>query len=576
MFPSSQRHPACSTFYIVGTGVICRVIITASANLRYEHCGAIAARVVFGQQCAGYGGVLAVGALRSAGLGNAATVAQVDRWQIPVCSFCRRLPPVELTPSAIQSCGERDIEKSQIVDATLVPTLALALTYFDPNQAQFAKSEVRVLRAVLTFVAWGMRMQTMRAIAAVLCLCVRVSADAAGDDKKTTTGPATVENRVKESDLTVIKLTPEAERRLGITLVAAERKSISLPRRLPGELLVPPGRTIVISAPVAGLVTLPSPSESMPSSGQRVQRGNPLFRLQPGESRDGKTFVAADRISLARANADLTAARIEAEGQLEQARVRVEAADVKLKRADQLRQEGAGAQRNHDEARAELDLATSQRNAAQDRVRTLSQVLTSLESGEQATVTIEAPLDGYVRAVHAAPGQIVASGAPLLEVVAMNPLWVRVPVYVGDLSAIRASGNVRVRGLTEGPQSPSHEGRRVHAPEPADPRAATVDLQFELDNPNGEWRPGQRVAVELQTDASGEALVVPYAAILFDIYGGTWVYENTGPQVYSRRRVEIRAVSGDAAALARGLAPGARVVTAGAAELFGTEFGVGK
>jgi len=37
--------------------------------------------------------------------------------------------------------------------------------------------------------------------------------------------------------------------------------------------------------------------------------------------------------------------------------------------------------------------------------------------------------------------------------------------------------------------------------------------------------------------------------------------------------VEVSRIAGDRASLARGPAPGARVVTAGAAELFGTEFG---
>lgn len=416
-----------------------------------------------------------------------------------------------------------------------------------------------------------------RSFGLVMWLCLPCTLNALADEKvKPGTAPATVENRVKEADLTTIKLTAEAERRLGIEVVPAERKAIAQPRRLPGEVLIPPGQTIVVSAPVAGLVTLPSPASSPLSAGQRVERGNAILRLQAGESRDGKTFVPADRISLARAKADLTAARIEAEGQFEQARVRVEAAEIKLKRADQLRQEGAGAQRGYDEARAELNLATTQRSASTERVETLSRVLASLESGEQAAVTIEAPLDGYVRTAYAVPGQVVSSGAPLMEIVAFNPVWIRVPVYVGDLGAIDADANARIRGLTDRSEAPARDAKRVLVPGSADPRAATVDLHFELDNPDASLRPGQRVQVELTTATTGESLVVPHAAILFDIYGGAWVYENVGPLTYTRRRVEVRNVIGGSAVLARGLAPGARVVTAGAAELFGTEFGVGK
>ena len=77
---------------------------------------------------------------------------------------------------------------------------------------------------------------------------------------------------------------------------------------------------------------------------------------------------------------------------------------------------------------------------------------------------------------------------------------------------------------------------------------------------------------------SGQAeyLVIPASAVLYDIHGGTWVYIQASPHVFSRRRVEVSHMSGEMAVLARGLNQGDRVVTAGAAEIYGTEFGVGK
>jgi hypothetical protein len=44
----------------------------------------------------------------------------------------------------------------------------------------------------------------------------------------------------------------------------------------------------------------------------------------------------------------------------------------------------------------------------------------------------------------------------------------------------------------------------------------------------------------------------------YDIQGGTWVYENTGPQTFTRRRIEVRFVSKGEAVLARGPKPGTR------------------
>ncbi len=69
---------------------------------------------------------------------------------------------------------------------------------------------------------------------------------------------------------------------------------------------------------------------------------------------------------------------------------------------------------------------------------------------------------------------------------------------------------------------------------------------------------------------------MPWAAVLHDIHGGQWVYEQIAPQTFVRRRIAVDRVAGTAAVLSRGPKPGSQIVTDGAAELFGTEFGVGK
>ncbi len=69
--------------------------------------------------------------------------------------------------------------------------------------------------------------------------------------------------------------------------------------------------------------------------------------------------------------------------------------------------------------------------------------------------------------------------------------------------------------------------------------------------------------------------VIPYSAILYDAKGDTWVYVNPEPQTYIRERVTVEFIEGDQAVLTKGPAEGSAVVTVGAAELYGTEFGVG-
>jgi cobalt-zinc-cadmium efflux system membrane fusion protein len=61
--------------------------------------------------------------------------------------------------------------------------------------------------------------------------------------------------------------------------------------------------------------------------------------------------------------------------------------------------------------------------------------------------------------------------------------------------------------------------------------------------------------------------------VVFDIHGGTWVYEQLGEYRYARRRVVIGHSVGADAVLASGPATGTNVVSAGAQELFGAETG---
>ena len=57
--------------------------------------------------------------------------------------------------------------------------------------------------------------------------------------------------------------------------------------------------------------------------------------------------------------------------------------------------------------------------------------------------------------------------------------------------------------------------------------------------------------------------------------GDTWVYLNPEPLTYVRQRVTVAYIKDGQAVLTDGPPEGSAVVTVGAAELYGTEFGVG-
>ena len=231
--------------------------------------------------------------------------------------------------------------------------------------------------------------------------------------------------------------------------------------------------------------------------------------------------------------ATLAASQVRAEGDIARARAEVALAQKAASRAAALVQEEAGSVRSRDEAQSGLSVAVANLRTAQAQRALLGSSPAAL--GRQGT------------------------------------LWVRVAAFAGDLSQVNRSAPAQVRDLGRG--GPETSARPVSAPPSANATAGTVDLYFAIPNHGGAFRVGQRVAVDLPATGSTSGLMVPTSAILRDAYGGEWVYVRTAPHVYERRRIEVIATNGAAAMLGRGLTTGAQVVIAGAAELFGTEFG---
>lgn len=369
--------------------------------------------------------------------------------------------------------------------------------------------------------------------------------------------PAKVEKVVKEEELNTITLTEEAENRIGLAVAPVEKKVARRVRVYGGEVTVPVGRTILVAAPLTGILKAPTDGEV--KAGQSVKAGQIVFQLTPLLTPDGR--------------ATLSASLAEAEGQMNNAKTQVELSKISLDRAKRVLKEGAGSQRQVDEAQAAYDLASKTLDAAIARLGILKKVVGDAESGTAAPIPIDAPTDGLLRTVSALPGQTVPSGAALFEVVDISTVWVRVPLPVGDLDAIERGEPAQVGKLSAPPGAQLRLAKPVAAPPSANPLAATVDVFYELSNADGKLFPGQRLGITIPLADAGESLSIPWSALVFDIYGGTWVYEQVGPRRYARRRVMVGYTVGEDAMLANGPPAGTKVVTAGVQELFGAETG---
>ena len=86
----------------------------------------------------------------------------------------------------------------------------------------------------------------------------------------------------------------------------------------------------------------------------------------------------------------------------------------------------------------------------------------------------------------------------------------------------------------------------------------------------------ETAAVSEQTVDGSTRLTVPYAAIIYDTIGDTWVYVHPEPLSYRRAPITIDYIEGDLVVLEDGPEPGTEVAITSVAELYGTDTGVGK
>jgi RND family efflux transporter MFP subunit len=376
--------------------------------------------------------------------------------------------------------------------------------------------------------------------------------------------PAKVEGAPKEADLATVTLTPEAEAHLGLATGTVKKQAVPRVVLYPGEVVIPTGRLFAVTAPIVGTVKAPPGKPGLPAAGDDVAEGQPVCSLVP--------------ILSPEAMATMIPLLVDAEGQVQAAREALHIAKVAYDRAEGLVRDRLGGQAALIDAKAAYDQAVTNLKNAENLLASRKAVMSDTESGNKGVQTIAAPASGTVQNVHVSPGQKVAAGAALFEVAGLDPVWVKVPVYVGEVARIDPKRPAEISGLTDSPGAPgARPGKPVAAPPSGDPLAATVHLFYEVANQDRALSPGERVGVTLPLKGSDESLTVPRASLVRDIYGGVWVYEKVAPHKYARRRVLVDRVVGDLAVLASApLKPDATVVTDAAAELYGSEFGGGK
>ncbi len=290
-----------------------------------------------------------------------------------------------------------------------------------------------------------------------------------------------------------------------------------------GQIVPAAGRVAKVSAPIGGLIDVSGVAQS-PSPGQRVSRGQVIALLTPSLGEGGAAYA--------------------------EARAQLREAEDEHERATRLFAAEAAPQRRVHEAEIRLQAAR--------------EALAGLGGGALTAggkIELRAPIGGVVTARNITPGSRVEAGAELFTIIDPSVVWLEVNVPAASAPLVgRASGaTFQIEGL-----APTFRARRtVSLGSIVDSLSRTVQVLYEIANPDGAIRVGANATVSVGTGRQVDGVIVPTSAIL-DEDGRPIAYVQPDGETFEKRELTLGGSDGGFTLVLAGIAEGERVVSGAA------------
>lgn len=239
------------------------------------------------------------------------------------------------------------------------------------------------------------------------------------------------------------------------------------------------------------------------------------------------------------------------------------------------------------QAQAELAALNLKRDRAQLGIQAVSQAVVDTDAAtvkqlraqidaQKALIaqkTIVAPFSGRLGLRQVDLGQVLAAGAPVVTLQALDPMDVDFNVPQAEAGLVRVGMPATLR--SNGAPGRSFTARVIALEPQVDPGTRNVKVRARLSNPGGALLPGMFADVRLSSGAPHDYITLPNAAIAYNPYGATvFVVEQAGkgadgkPTFVAKQRfVTPGPTRGDQVAILQGVAAGETVVTAGQLKL---------
>ncbi|HEX7329895.1 MAG TPA: efflux RND transporter periplasmic adaptor subunit [Pyrinomonadaceae bacterium] len=255
--------------------------------------------------------------------------------------------------------------------------------------------------------------------------------------------------------------------------------------------------------------------------GSVVSRGQVIATV---DSEDYRLRVQQAEASLAQARARLGLApdgpndRVDPEqtATVRQARAVLDEARHSRDRAARLVEQGVIAKAEFDSANATFKVAEGRYQDAYEEIRNRQGILAqrrselALARQQLKDTSVVAPLDGVVQEKLTSIGEFLAAGAPVVNIVRMDPLRLRAQIPERESLTVRTGQDVRV--TIEGDPD-VHVGKIMRLSPVIAEQNRMLVVEADVRN-NGKLRPGSFAHAEIVTNDAKMAVTVPNNAIV--------------------------------------------------------------
>jgi len=313
-----------------------------------------------------------------------------------------------------------------------------------------------------------------------------------------------------------------------VFVVAATEVDVTDHIEATGELLAKDDASV--AAQVGGAIT-----ETLIEEGSSVAAGDVVVEIDP----ERRALELEDQMA-----------------QVVQAQAQLEEAKRNQARLRQLRERKAVSQAQFDEAETQLRLAHARLRAATARRGIAERALRDS--------TVRAPFTGFIARRYVNPGEFVAAGAPLFDLVALDPIEVEFYLPETETHRVRLGVPVEVQ-VAPFPEETFLGTIAVISPT-IDPQTRTLRVRASIDNRDGRLRPGLFARADLGVAERPGVVMVPEDAVL-QRADGSVIFVMEGSDRVRRVRIETGVYQDGDVEVREGIAGNELVVVRGQTDL---------